>query len=119
MIRITRSYEISCAHHLPLHQGKCRTPHGHNYQVEVTVWADELITSGPSTGMVMDFAELDVQAKFILNGIDHQDLNLVLPEDYQPPTAEHLAQYLFNSIPANIWSIKVWETRNSYVEISR
>jgi 6-pyruvoyl-tetrahydropterin synthase len=69
--------------------------------------------------MVMDFAHLDADVKSILDTIDHQDLNLVLPADYQPPTAEHLAQYLFNSIPVNLWGIKVWETRNSFVEISR
>lgn len=122
MIRIARSFEISCAHHLPLHEGKCRNPHGHNYQIEATLWSDELITFGPSTGMVVDFADLDAAVDLLLSDLDHKDLNLVLPAEYQPPTAEHLAQFIYNTLSytfVNVWSIRVWETRHSYVEVSR
>jgi 6-pyruvoyltetrahydropterin/6-carboxytetrahydropterin synthase len=122
VIKIARSFEISCAHHLPLHEGKCRFPHGHNYQIEATLWADELISSGPSTGMVVDFADLDEVVEGLLIDLDHKDLNEVLPEAWQPPTAEHIAQYIYSSLSfvfSNVWSIRVWETRNSYVEVSR
>lgn len=127
MTSITRQYEISCAHHLPLHEGKCRSPHGHNYIIEITV-TGSLHTEGPSTGMVMDFADLDLVANALLSILDHQDLNEVLNPSYQPPTAENICNWLYDSLQQTFvhnnplsdkWvrRVRVYETKNSYVEV--
>lgn len=125
MISITRSYEISAGHHLPLHEGKCRFPHGHNYICEVSVSRDMLQTSGPASGMVMDFTDLDLWAKKCLDVVDHHNLNDLLPKEYMPPTAEHLAQWIWWYLNGTkdidevvLTRVRVYETRNSWVEVT-
>lgn len=140
---IARSYEISAGHHLPLHEGKCREPHGHNYIIEVAVQGP-LQEEGSATGMVMDFADLDRVVKQYLNVIDHVDLNELEDRQYlrydgttmnewiMPPTAENICTWLFSSLLYNfpIYSasvegkvqlnrVRVYETRNSWVEMTR
>lgn len=129
VISITRQYEISCGHHLPLHNGKCRTPHGHNYVFEVSVKGDTQ-KSGSSTGMVLDFAELDNQVKVYLDRIDHKDLNELefIP---QPPTAENIAYWLWSELvkyfpiysahvegTIQLHKIRLYETSKSWVEVN-
>jgi 6-pyruvoyltetrahydropterin/6-carboxytetrahydropterin synthase len=136
-MRITRSYEISAGHHLPLHEGKCREPHGHNYVIEVTVEGTQQ-DSGPATGMVMDFADLDRMSNACLNVLDHQDLNELDATKYlthsgkrhqsllMPPTAENICEWIFMTIEdsvryygvGHLAKVRVYETRNSYVEMS-
>lgn len=128
MLSITRQYEISSGHHLPLHEGKCRSPHGHNYIIEVSVKGD-LQKAGPATGMVTDFADLDHDVKFVLALIDHKNLNDIFEgSDFFPPTAENLCRWLVTELlrvyPAysasvgevQLHRVRVWETRDSYVE---
>lgn len=99
-------YAFSAAHHLPQHAGACRRLHGHNYEVEV-------VLQGPvdaTTGMVMDFAELDqlVQSQAI-DPLDHRELNAILPN----PTAEHIALWIWRrlapALPA-LHEVTVFET---------
>jgi 6-pyruvoyltetrahydropterin/6-carboxytetrahydropterin synthase len=140
---ITRIYEVSAGHHLPLHEGKCREPHGHNYTIEVSVQG-ALQREGPASGMVMDFADLDKIVRQYLNVIDHQDLNTITEARYVrrdgttmtpfpfPPTAEQICGWLFEVLQHDfpIYSaqvdgvqqltrVRVYETRDSYTEVSR
>lgn len=135
LVHIGREYEISCGHHLPLHNGKCKRPHGHNYLIEVTVQGDTQ-TEGPATGMVEDFSKLDVDVKVVLDELDHENLN-GLPQfaeggDYHPPTAENICRWIFNRLmtPYTIYSasvpgevqlrrVRVYETKRSFAEIER
>ena len=60
---VTREYSWSMVHALLRHRGKCFTPHGHNYRMEVEV-------SGPvneRSGMVLDFSELDTWVKPLID----------------------------------------------------
>lgn len=143
VVVVTRAYEISCGHHLPNHEGKCRSPHGHNYLIEVSVQG-ELAKEGPSEGMVIDFADLDTAVKPILVVLDHQNLNQIndqgpylrpdgshfkiLP---MPPTAENICSWVFSEVmrkypiyssagsAIQLRSIKVFETSDSWVEVTR
>lgn len=95
---------ISCSHHLNLHNGKCNNLHGHNYKVEVDIETDNIIDAPVSSdGMVCDFGDV----KNIIDSLDHQDLNSYFEEKIKgfdtdnliatlstQPTAERLAKWL-------------------------
>jgi len=73
---VSYTHELPMGHRLQRHEGKCRTIHGHNYVVTVTV-------AGPinvHTGMVVDFHDLKVAVRAVLERYDHA---LVL-EDNDP-----------------------------------
>lgn len=115
--------EVSAAHRLPNHEGKCSSRHGHNYKVEVWLHGTVRPADGTSSeGMVLDFGDVkDYWRDNIEPFIDHQDLNVVLADEYQPPTAEHLAAYIlerfvFSGYP--VVSVAVWETANAMVQVS-
>ena len=126
-MRIGKRFTFEAAHHLPLHDGKCRRPHGHSYVVEVEL-TGPVETHGPKTGMVYDFS--DVSAAFrrlIFDRLDHQNLNAVL--DF-PTTAESLAVWMLAELKAELdepWPddpaprrrvtrVRVWETATSWAE---
>jgi len=106
-IKLIRSF--SAAHHLPNYDGPCHNLHGHT-------WKTVFIMEGPvrEDGMVCDFKVI----KKLLDSYlpDHQLLNDLLPN----PTAENLAQYLFDKIaPAlaeknlTLKTLEVWESENA------
>jgi len=97
------------AHRLMLHRGKCRYLHGHSGEVTVELSAEEL----NGNGFVMDFGEVKRQLKTWIN--KHWD-HAYLANENDPllpaleaegmkiftfldePTAEVMAQYLFNHV---------------------
>ena len=107
MMHITRKHEISTAHRIYEHSGKCERLHGHNYTILLTLSAHKL----DHLGMILDFGEV----KRLLFGAldeawDHRTLLYdidplveqltVLKEDESlvavpfNPTAENMAAYL-------------------------
>lgn len=68
---ITRRYEIDMGHCLPDHEGKCYRPHGHRYVIEATC-ASTMQSSGPESGMVLDFGRLKGLMAHVLDGYDHR-----------------------------------------------
>lgn len=92
-VTLTRSFELSCAHFLPLvPQGhKCGNMHGHNYTVEITVL-------GPvgEDGFVVDYGVLQDLWKPFHDKYDHKTLNNLMPN----PTAELLAVAIFEEYGA-------------------
>lgn len=134
-MKIGRIYRFHSAHHLPNHKGKCARPHGHSYVLEVEVEAPTLIPLGPSVsdgGMVMDFYDLDILVKPLLEKLDHEDLNLVTPAflGIERTTAELLcdgiARYLesgLRNLPywgrgqrVDLSRVRLWETDRNYAE---
>ena len=114
-IIVGRAIEFDMAHRLPLHKGKCKSLHGHRYQVEVSLKG--IIQSGSTNeraGMVVDYGEIkSVLCSVIFEPFDHsvtlyekdplvpliqsvsdQKLNIV------PfmPTAEELAFYFYSEL---------------------
>jgi 6-pyruvoyltetrahydropterin/6-carboxytetrahydropterin synthase len=86
-MELTVEFVFSAAHHLDEAEGRCRTMHGHDYRLLVTV-------AGPvrgGDGMVMDFHEIDdIVTQTVLTELEGQLLNDVLPT----PTAERLAEWI-------------------------
>ncbi len=116
MYRVTREAHFSAAHHLRRYNGKCEHQHGHNWRVEVTAQGHTLNEGG----MLIDFGELKVALKEVLDRLDHQDLNLVPPFDVQEPSAENIARYILEEVGkliqtegVEIAEVNVWETPGS------
>lgn len=121
---LTKQFRFEAAHRLPNHAGKCARPHGHSYLLEVSVRGPVLPVRGHSDdGMVIDLDAIKavVQAA-IIERLDHQDLNTILPE---PTTAECIAHWIWDALEAAapefaalLWRIRLWETSSGYVEIT-
>ncbi len=101
--------------------GKCSNPngHGHNYILEVVV-KGEINTQ---TGYVIDLKLLkQIILETVIRKIDHKNLNVDV--DFlidKIPTAENIAigiwEQLIDKIPSGkLYSIKIYETENNYVE---
>jgi 6-pyruvoyltetrahydropterin/6-carboxytetrahydropterin synthase len=101
--------------------GKCSNlnGHGHNYILEVIV-AGEIDSQ---TGYVIDLKVLkEIIHENVIKKVDHKNLNLDV--DFlkdKIPTAENIAiqiwNQLENKIPSGkLYSIKLYETENNYVE---
>ncbi|PKL82339.1 MAG: 6-pyruvoyl tetrahydrobiopterin synthase [Ignavibacteriae bacterium HGW-Ignavibacteriae-3] len=131
MIRVTRREVFSSSHRLynpSLSEeennkvfGKCNNPngHGHNYTLEVVVEGEV----DPRTGYVIDLKLLkNIIRENVIIKVDHKNLNLDV--DFlsdKIPTAENIAigiwYQLVEKIPAgNLYSVKLYETENNYVE---
>ncbi len=112
-IKLIRSF--SAAHKLPHYDGPCHALHGHT-------WKTVFVLEGPvrEDGMVCDFK---VVKKLLDSNLpDHQFLNDLV----ENPTAENLAQYLFNKINPQLaahrltlQSVEVWESDNAAAIVER
>lgn len=118
MAAIGKQFTFDAAHMLPNHSGKCANLHGHTYRVELVVTGAVRETDGASDeGMVVDFAVLSKAWKRLHGQVDHAFLNDVLPDDYQPTTAENLAIYIADQLRESVpqlASVRVWETPTSW-----
>ena len=107
LIKLIRSF--SSAHRLPHYDGPCHQLHGHT-------WKAVFVIEGPvrPDGMVCDFK---VIKKLLDNYLpDHQFLNDLL----ENPTAENLAQFLFQKTDAalaqqglKLKTLEIWESDNA------
>jgi 6-pyruvoyltetrahydropterin/6-carboxytetrahydropterin synthase len=86
--------EFSAAHRLPSTGGKCEGLHGHNWKVEVQVWAEEL----DGSGMAIDFQDLKGLTWEVVKELDHQYLNELPAFQQRNPTAENLARYIYERV---------------------
>jgi 6-pyruvoyltetrahydropterin/6-carboxytetrahydropterin synthase len=114
---VTTIASFAAAHHLPDHEGKCRNLHGHTYSMEVTVAGDPQ-PSGPSRGMVIDFADLrSTVEQAVTSKLDHSLLNEVL--DFVP-TVEAIAGWAFQQLAKAglpVVRVRLYEGANSYAEV--
>lgn len=139
---ITRKeIEFDAGHRVPLHESKCRNPHGHRYRIVAYV-GGQLQESGSSTGMVIDFGDIKAAlTKYVHDVFDHgfivQNTDLMMREAFKvndegnsglgiktimvdfPPTAEEMARAIFRALDskmpdgAQLVQIEVWETPTS------
>lgn len=101
--------------------GKCSNPsgHGHNYILEVTVCGEV----NSQTGYLIDLKKLkEIIIKNVIEKVDHKNLNTDC-EFLQGinPTSENIAIAIWNQLEDKIpsgrlFSIKLYETENNYVE---
>lgn len=103
--------------------GKCANKnwHGHNYTLFVTVEG----TVDPDTGYVIDLKILsDIIKNRIVDKMDHKNLNLEV--DFMKDTittAENISIKIYQELESdiqatgnNLYSVKLYETENNYVE---
>lgn len=88
---VTKIYEFSAAHSLPMvsDDHKCKRLHGHNWIVKVSVCG--LVQDD---GFVCDFANIDYHVKPLIEELDHQNLN----DFIENPTSENLCLYFWNRL---------------------
>ena len=135
-MKIGKVFEISYAHRLMNHPGKCRGIHGHNAKIEIQI--DSVINS--ETHMVIDFDEitqkvqwqvdelLDHSAIFYIEDTlgeeiyYHSEVGKIVVLNYHP-TAEILSSLVYKIVIDNLNSlslykctVRFWETENSYAE---
>lgn len=136
MVTVSRRFEWDMAHRLMCHDGKCQRLHGHRYVAIVEV-SGPIIQTGPQSGMVVDYGELDSFVKPLTDETwDHrcmlQNTDPMLSALMEaggmesvivsmfPPTAELLAGEIAKRVQSciagrdlRLVSVKVYETPKS------
>lgn len=108
VLRIRDGFEA--AHFLRSYKGAPEVVHGHSWQVEVALAADQL----DDEGMAFDFVEARRVLRALAARFDHGDINAVPPFDRRSPTTEHLAVWFFDQLVeqlpgAQVHEVTIWE----------
>jgi 6-pyruvoyltetrahydropterin/6-carboxytetrahydropterin synthase len=100
--------------------GRKADPHGHNYQLEVTLRGEP----DPMTGMVVNMVDLkDLLDREVVARFDHRDLNRDMPYfEKEPPTPENLVRVihriLLGALPAGALDrIRLQEDPDTWVDL--
>ena len=104
MVRLVRGFTFEAAHRLPYagEGHKCTRLHGHSFRVEI-VCEGEI---DPTTGWLMDFAELGEKFAPLLEQLDHRYLNEI--DGLANPTSENLARWIWMRLKGTLpWLIQV------------
>jgi 6-pyruvoyltetrahydropterin/6-carboxytetrahydropterin synthase len=139
IIRITKEFNFEMAHALYGYDGACKNVHGHSYHLSVTLKGTIINdVNHPKNGMILDFSELKVIVKPIVDELDHATMlnansphkelaeknllfNKLILVNYQP-TCENMLVDISNRIkkqlPSNmeLHHLKLQETPSSYAE---
>jgi 6-pyruvoyltetrahydropterin/6-carboxytetrahydropterin synthase len=94
---------FSAAHRLLEHSGKCQYTHGHNWNVDVTVQADQL----NRLGLAVDFSQLKSIVKEVIEPLDHVNLNELsfFSTVETNPSAENISRHIFSEIRGRLRSV--------------
>jgi 6-pyruvoyltetrahydropterin/6-carboxytetrahydropterin synthase len=92
MYEVTVEDSFAAGHYLRNYKGKCENPHGHNYKVRVTLAGAEL----DKAGLLLDFKDLREVMRPVIERLDHQMINDIVPFKEMNPSAENLAKYFFD-----------------------
>ncbi len=116
MYEVTVEDTFAAGHYLRNYKGKCENPHGHNYKVRVTLQGAAL----DHAGLLLDFKDLKVVMKPVVDYLDHQMMNDIAPFDVVNPSAENLAKYFFDETNkylagktagrVRVKDVTIWET---------
>lgn len=135
--RCTRRIQFCAGHRVPLHESKCRHPHGHNYVALLTAESERLDVAG----RVIDFGVLKERIGGWID--EHWDHGTIIQhtdgemraaltafngkagfepkvfELQEPPTAENLAAFLLEvggelltGTGCRLVRVDLWETEN-------
>jgi len=117
-VQIRKQFSFEAAHVLPHHTGKCARLHGHSYRLDVAV-AGPLATSGPATGMVVDFDALSqIVRAGVIDALDHRHLNDIIDN----PTCENIVLWIWQRLAAqlpNLDELTLWETAKACAVLRR
>lgn len=125
MVKVTKRFSFEACHLLPYYRGACHNIHGHSYKLEVSVIGEPITDKdNEKCGMIIDFKDLKEMVKnSIISKYDHSNLNTY----FDNPTAEIMVKHIGYEImellkdyntKARLFSIKLWETEDSYAEFS-
>jgi 6-pyruvoyltetrahydropterin/6-carboxytetrahydropterin synthase len=116
MYEVTVEDTFAAGHYLRNYKGKCENPHGHNYKVRVTLQGAEL----DAAGLLLDFKDLKIVIKPMVDYLDHQMMNDIAPFDVVNPSAENLAKYFYDETNkylaaqtkgrVRVKDVTIWET---------
>ena len=116
MYEVTVEDSFAAGHYLRNYKGKCENPHGHNYKVRITLQGSDL----DHAGLLLDFKELKLVMKPVIERLDHQMINDIAPFTTLNPSAENLAKYFYDETNARLKNstsdrvtvkeVTVWET---------
>ena len=109
IMRLFKEFTFEAAHRLPNvpAEHKCSRLHGHSFVVKISV-DDEV---GETTGWVMDFGEIKVAFKPILERLDHYYLNDI--PGLENPTSENLARWIWKELIATLPQLSEIEIRET------
>ena len=119
MFEIKVSAEFEAAHRVAGYPGKCDRLHGHSWVVEASVIGSKL----DNLGMLVDFKLVKGRLRELLETLDHRMLIELPAFENINPTAENIAQYVYNEMKkaeffndnAKLKYIQVWESPKSSV----
>jgi 6-pyruvoyltetrahydropterin/6-carboxytetrahydropterin synthase len=99
--------------------GGCYNPHGHNYDLEVTVEGEV----DPDTGYVIDLGDLKHRLhELVIDEVDHKFLNEEVSWlEGVNPTAENLVVHIWSRLNGRLdglrlVNVKLWETPRNIAE---
>ncbi len=98
MFEIFVRTHFSAAHYLRDYPGKCEHLHGHNWDVEVAVAAENL----NEINVGIDFRDLKQMVNGILKGLDHINLNDHPAFQEVNPSSEGIARYIFDQLAGQL-----------------
>ena len=117
MFQLKKTFYFEAGHCLKNHEGGCQNFHGHSYVLNLYLRSKTLHSGGPENNMVMDFKNLSLAVKDMIEKyFDHRWLNDTLEED--SPTAEYMTRWIYKYLKKDIddlYSVEVMETRNAGV----
>lgn len=108
-MRLFKEFTFEAAHRLPNvpAEHKCSRLHGHSFVVKISVDGEV----GEITGWVMDFGEIKVAFKPILERLDHYYLNDI--PGLENPTSENLARWIWKELIATLPQLSEIEIRET------
>jgi 6-pyruvoyltetrahydropterin/6-carboxytetrahydropterin synthase len=98
MYEIDIERDFSAAHYLRGYNGDCSCLHGHNWVIQVVAKAEKL----DEIGIAIDFKRLKAELEFLLDGLDHKNLNDLDYFKEANPTAENLAKIIFDLLSEKV-----------------
>lgn len=107
MYQVCVRRHFDAAHALRNYHGKCERLHGHRWDVEVCIAAQEL----DELGMGYDFVALKEALDGILEAYDHEHLNEVPPFTDISPTTENIARTIYERLCERLAGVQVDKVR--------
>jgi len=108
MLTLHTETVIDSCHYLRDYVGKCSSPHGHSWKVEVWIMGDS--SKKDDVGILFDFGNINK----IKDQLDHKIINDVDPFHKINPTAENLSEWIYNQLKENdpdlMFKIRLYET---------
>lgn len=111
---LRKTFRFEASHVLPKHPGKCSRLHGHSWVLHVSIEG----TINHDTGFVMDYGDISLVMKPIIESLDHRHLNDLISY----PSSEWVVVWVAKCLDVHKFpwfTLAVEETCTSYCEISR